>query len=216
MAFIDWILETLRDPGELIRLGGYPALGLVIFLETGAMVFFLPGDSLLFVAGLYAARGDLNLLALNALLIPLAVLGDATSYFIGAKTGPKIFNKPETRFFKPTHIKAAHAFYEKHGGKAIVLARFMPIIRTFVPVAAGVAQMRYRDFASFNILGASLWISSMTVMGYYLGRFEWIGKNIDKAIVVIVFLSILPAIVEYLKARSARAKAAPSSVDPSA
>lgn len=216
MAFFEWILETLRDPGELIRLGGYPALGLVIFLETGAMVFFLPGDSLLFVAGLYAARGDLSLLALIGLLVPLAVLGDATSYFIGAKTGPKIFNKPETRFFKPAYIRAAHAFYEKHGGKAIVLARFMPVIRTFVPIAAGVAQMRYRDFASFNVLGAALWIGSMTVMGYYLGKFEWIGRNIDKAIVVIVLLSILPAIIEYLKARSARSKAAPSSVDPSA
>jgi membrane-associated protein len=215
MAFFEWILETLRDPGELIRWGGYPALGLVIFAETGAMIFFLPGDSLLFVAGLYAARGDLSLLALNALLIPLAILGDATSYYIGSKTGPKIFSKPETRFFKPSHIKAAHAFYEKHGGKAIVLARFMPIVRTFVPVAAGVAGMRYRDFAAYNILGGTLWISSLTVMGYYLGQFEWIGRNIDKAIVVIVFLSILPGIVEYLKARSARARAAASGADPS-
>src|SRR5690606_16156141 len=117
MAFIEWILETLRDPGELIRFGGYPALALVIFLETGAMIFFLPGDSLLFVAGLYAARGDLDIFALNALLIPLAILGDATSYYIGSKAGPKIFSRPETRFFKPAHIKSAHAFYEKHGGK---------------------------------------------------------------------------------------------------
>jgi membrane-associated protein len=210
MGLIHWILETLRDPGELIRWGGYPALGLVIFAETGAMVFFLPGDSLLFVAGLYASRGDLSLLALNALLIPLAILGDATSYLIGAKTGPKIFNKPETRFFKPSHIKRAHEFYERHGGKAIVLARFMPIIRTFVPVAAGVAQMRYRDFATYNVVGAALWILSMTVMGYYLGQFEVIGRNIDKAIVLIVFLSILPGIIEYLKARAKAARTDPS------
>ena len=213
MGIFEWILDTLRDPGELIRWGGYPALGLVIFLETGAMVFFLPGDSLLFVAGLYAARGDLSLGLLLALLIPLAILGDATSYFIGAKAGPRIFNRPETRFFKPAHIKRAHEFYEKHGGKAIVLARFMPIIRTFVPIAAGVAQMRYRDFAVYNIFGATLWITSMTTMGYYLGRFEWIGENIDKAIVVIVLLSILPAAIEYFKARM---KAADPGADPSA
>jgi membrane-associated protein len=213
MGIFEWILDTLRDPGELIRWGGYPALGLVIFLETGAMVFFLPGDSLLFVAGLYAARGDLSLGLLLALLIPLAILGDATSYFIGAKAGPKIFNRPETRFFKPAHIKRAHEFYEKHGGKAIVLARFMPIVRTFVPIAAGVAQMRYRDFALYNILGASLWITSMTTMGYYLGRFEWIGNNIDKAIVAIVLLSLLPAAIEYFKART---KAADPGADPSA
>lgn len=209
MGLIEWILETLRDPGEIIRWGGYPALGLVIFLETGAMVFFLPGDSLLFVAGLYAARGDLNLFALNALLIPLAILGDATSYYIGAKTGPMIFNKPETRFFKPSHIKRAHEFYEKHGGKAIVLARFMPIVRTFVPVAAGVARMRYRDFAFYNVFGAAAWILSMTIMGYYLGRFEWIGRNIDKMIVLIVFLSILPGIIEYFRARAKAARPDP-------
>jgi membrane-associated protein len=213
MGIFEWILDTLRDPGELIRWGGYPALGLVIFLETGAMVFFLPGDSLLFVAGLYAARGDLSLGLLLALLIPLAVLGDATSYVIGTKTGPRIFNRPETRFFKPAHVKRAHEFYEKHGGKAIVLARFMPIVRTFVPVAAGIAQMRYREFVVYNVLGASLWIGSMTTMGYYLGRFEWIGENIDKAIVAIVFVSLLPAIVEYLKARARSARPGP---DPSA
>lgn len=201
MAFFEWILETLRDPGELIRLGGYPALALVIFLETGAMIFFLPGDSLLFVAGLYAARGDLDIFALNALLIPLAILGDATSYYIGSKAGPKIFSRPETRFFKPAHVKSAHAFYEKHGGKAIILARFMPIVRTFVPVAAGVAQMRYRDFAMFNVVGAALWILSMTCLGYFLGQFSWIGENIDKAIVAIVLLSLLPVAIEYLKSK---------------
>jgi membrane-associated protein len=177
------------------------------------MIFFLPGDSLLFVAGLYAARGDLSLGLLLSLLIPLAVLGDATSYLIGAKTGPRIFDRPESRFFKPAHIKRAHEFYEKHGGKAIVLARFMPIVRTFVPIAAGVAQMRYRDFVTYNVLGAALWIGSMTTMGYYLGRFEWIGENIDKAIVVIVFVSLLPGIIEYFKAR---AKAAGPGPDPSA
>src|SRR5690606_33522882 len=157
----------------------------------------------LFVAGLYAARGDLDIFALNALLIPLAILGDATSYYIGSKAGPKIFSRPETRFFKPAHIKSAHAFYEKHGGKAIILARFMPIVRTFVPVAAGVAQMRYRDFAVFNVVGASLWIASMTLLGFFLGQFSWIGENIDKMIVLIVALSLTPIGIEYLKAKRA-------------
>jgi membrane-associated protein len=210
VQFLEWILHTLKDPHVLIEAGGYYALGAVIFLETGAMVFFLPGDSLLFVAGLYAAKGSLSLLALNALLIPLAILGDATSYFIGAKTGPRLFNKPETRFFKPQYIKQAHDFYEKHGGKAIILARFVPIVRTFVPIVAGVAGMRYRDFAMFNVVGAGLWILSMTIAGYFLGQFDVIEKNLDKVVVLIVILSVLPAAFEWWKARRAVAPPAPA------
>ncbi|MBI4508563.1 MAG: VTT domain-containing protein [Deltaproteobacteria bacterium] len=181
---------------------------LIIFLETGAMVFFLPGDSLLFVAGMYAAKGDLNIALLNLLLIPMAILGDATSYTIGAKTGPRIFNRPRSRFFRPEHVKAAQDFYEKHGGKAIVLARFMPLVRTFVPVVAGVAKMPYRRFALFNITGGASWILSLTLLGYILGaRFPVLGKHIEKVIIVIVFLSILPGIIEFWKAkRRARAE----------
>ncbi len=211
MQLLEWILDTLRDPRELIAAGGYYALGLVIFLETGAMIFFLPGDSLLFVAGMFAAKGVLNILYLNLLLIPLAVLGDATSYMIGARTGPVLFNKPETRFFKPQYIKQAHDFYEKHGGKAIVLARFVPIVRTFVPVVAGVAKMRYRDFAVYNIAGASLWVISMTVLGYFLGAVEIVEKNLEKVIILIVLASILPAAYEWWKARRAPAVPAPES-----
>lgn len=205
MQLLHWILETLRNPGDLIAWGGYPALMAIIFLETGAMIFFLPGDSLLFVAGLFASRGDLDLGLLHLLLVPMAVLGDATSYLLGARTGPKIFNKPRTRFFNPEHVKTAHAFYERHGGKAIVLARFTPVIRTFVPVIAGVAQMRYRDFAVWNILGGLFWISSMTVMGYLLGQNEWVAHNLEKMIVGIVFVSILPALIGFVRERSAKA-----------
>lgn len=211
MQLIHWILETLRDPGELITWGGYPALMAVIFLETGAMVFFLPGDSLLFVAGLYASRGHLSLALLHLLLIPMAILGDALSYTIGFRTGPRIFNKPETWLFKPAHIKTAHDFYERHGGKAIVLARFMPIVRTFVPIVAGVAQMRYRDFAIWNVLGGVFWISSMTVLGYLLGQNEWVGKNLEKMIIGIVVLSILPAIVGFVRERGRTTAEAPAS-----
>lgn len=196
------LLQMLRDPGEIIRWGGYPALAAIIFAETGALAFFLPGDSLLVMAGLFAAKGDLDLLFLNVLLIPLAILGDATSYMIGAATGPKIFSRPKSRFFNPDHIRAAHAFYEKHGGKAIILARFMPIVRTFVPVVAGVAQMTYRKFAAFNIFGGALWIVSMTFTGYFLGwKFPILVQHIEKVIIVVVFLSILPGIIEYIRFR---------------
>lgn len=202
-------METLRtlkgylDPTFLIQLAGYPGLTAIVFLETGALVFFLPGDSLLFMAGLFAGRGDLNLLFLQLLLIPAAVLGDATSYFIGSRLGPAIFNKPDSKIFKPAHMQAAKDFYEKHGGKAIILARFMPIVRTFVPVVAGVAQMSYRRFASFNVVGGAAWVSSMTVAGYFLGQFEFVKKNIEAIIIGIIVLSVMPGVIAWFKARMA-------------
>jgi membrane-associated protein len=196
------LVALLRDPGPIILWGGYPVLALIIFLETGAMIAFLPGDSLLFVAGLYAAKGDLNILILIVLLSVMAILGDATSYTIGARVGPKIFNRPRSRLFKPEHIQAAHAFYEKHGGKAIVIARFVPLVRTFVPVVAGVAGMSYRSFAIFNIAGGIGWVASMTLSGYFLGSwFPDLGKHIEKVIIVIVALSVLPMVIEYIKAK---------------
>ena len=205
--FFEWVIGLIRDPGALIRWGGYPGLALIIFLETGALVFFLPGDSLLVMAGLYAAQGSLDILVLNLLLIPCAIIGDACSYYIGAKAGPRLFNKPRSRFFRPEHLHAAHRFYEKHGGKAIILARFMPLVRTFVPVGAGMAQMTYRRFAAYNIIGGAAWVLSMTVVGYVLGvRFPILVRHIEKVIVVVVLLSIMPGIIEY--ARHRRRKAA--------
>jgi membrane-associated protein len=196
------LIALLRDPGPIIQWGGYPVLALIIFLETGALVAFLPGDSLLFVAGLYAAKGDLNIVILNVLLSAMAILGDATSYTIGSKVGPRIFTRPRSRLFKPEHVKAAHAFYEKHGGKAIVIARFVPLVRTFVPVVAGVAGMRYRDFALFNIAGGIGWVASMTLGGYFLGSiFPDLGRHVEKVIIVIVALSVLPMVIEYIKAK---------------
>src|SRR5512133_3917008 len=209
MQIVEWIVNLIRDPGELIRWGGYPALALIIFAETGAMIFFLPGDSLLVMAGLYAAQGSLDIVFLNALLIPLAILGDATSYWIGARTGPHLFNRPRSRLFNPDHVRAAHEFYERHGGKAIIIARFMPLVRTFVPVVAGVAGMTYRRFALFNVIGASGWILSMPLLGYVAGtRFPILVKHIEKVIIVVVFVSILPGIVAYAKARWRAARAA--------
>lgn len=208
MELIQQLIHFIRDPAYIAELG-YPVLALIIFLETGAMVFFLPGDSLLVTAGVYAATGKLDLLVLNLLLVPCAILGDALSYTIGAKTGPMLFNKPRSRFFKPEHIATAHGFYERHGGKAIIIARFMPIMRTFVPVVAGIAGMRYRDFGVFNIIGGASWVISMTVLGYFVGLTP-LGKHIELVIIVIVFLSILPGIIAWLKSRKDGAKDTPA------
>jgi membrane-associated protein len=202
LDFFRWCLQLIREPGELITWGGYPGLALIVFLETGAMVFFLPGDSLLVMAGLYAAKGDLDIVFLNLLLIPCAIVGDACSYLIGVKLGPRLFNKPRSRFFRPEHLHAAHRFYEKHGGKAIILARFMPLVRTFVPVVAGMAQMTYRRFAAFNVIGGAAWVLSMTVIGYVLGiRFPILVRHIEKVIIVVVVLSIMPGVIEIWRAR---------------
>ena len=194
-------LKEFLDPTYLIQLFGYPGVTAIVFLETGAMVFFLPGDSLLFMAGLFAGNGDLNLFMLWLLLMPAAVFGDATSYFIGSKMGPALFNKPESKFFKPQHMKAAHDFYEKHGGKAIIMARFMPIVRTFVPVVAGIGKMPYRRFASFNIVGGVAWVVSMTLAGYFLGQFEFVKKHIELMVIGIIVLSVLPAFIAWLRGR---------------
>lgn len=208
------LLHLIRNPDEIIQLSRFPllVLGLIVFLETGAMVFFLPGDSLLVTAGLYAARGSIDLLSMNIVLVPLAILGDATSYYIGRRVGPKLFNRPRSRFFNPAHIRTAHEFYERHGGKAIILARFVPILRTFVPIVAGVGQMTYRQFASYNVIGGAAWVVSMTCTGYFLGSFferlfgVKIEHHIEKVIIIVVILSLVPGIIGFLQARRERAK----------
>jgi membrane-associated protein len=163
------------------------------------------------MAGVYAANGNLSIWALNLLLVPLAILGDATSYTIGARAGPHIFNRPRSRFFRPEHVRAAHAFYERHGGKAIILARFMPLVRTFVPVVAGVAKMRYRDFAAYNVIGATAWVLSMTLIGYGLGNtIPNLQHHIEKVVAAVIVLSLVPGLVEYARARRRAARAAAS------
>ena len=186
----------------------YLALFLIIFAETGLAVgFFLPGDSLLVVAGLMAAAGKLNVWIMLVSLFVAAVVGDTVGYLSGRKVGKAVFTRPKSRFFNPTHLKKAHKFYEKHGGKTIVLARFVPIVRTFAPIVAGAAQMRYRDFIFYNILGGALWITSMLFAGYFLGGVVEsafgikLQDHIDKVIIVVVLISILPIIIEYLKAK---------------
>jgi len=189
-----------------------PALGFwvvviacsIIFAETGLLVgFFLPGDSLLFTAGLLTSTGKLpvNIGVLLILLIVCAFIGNQVGYVIGAKAGPAIFNKPDSRVFKREHVEHAHAFFEKHGGKALVLARFVPIVRTFVPVIVGVARMNMRHFVIFNAIGAVLWAGGVTLLGFILGdRFPWVQKNLDIIFIVIVLLSVVAVLVEFTKA----------------
>lgn len=204
------IIETLLD-----KLGIFVYFGLfaIVFAETGlAIGFFLPGDSLLVVAGLFAAAGKLNLWVMWISLFIAAVIGDAVGYYSGKKIGPTIFSRPKSRFFNPEHLKKAHTFYEKHGGKTIIIARFVPIVRTFAPIVAGAADMRYRDFVLYNITGGFFWVTSMLLAGYFLGGVveqiaqSWFGvpnfkleDHIDKVVIIVVFLSILPMIIEYLK-----------------
>ena len=202
---MDWLkqlIHQLTDVETLVRVGGLTAMTAIVFAETGLMIgFFLPGDSLLVTAGVFAAAGRLDILWLNASLIMAAVVGDTVGYWIGRKAGPALFNRPRSRFFNPAHLRRAHDFYEKHGGKTIILARFMPIVRTFAPVVAGMGRMDYRRFVSFNVFGGALWVLSMTLSGYYLGQFAWVRKNIEIVIVIVVFLSILPGIVAFARER---------------
>jgi membrane-associated protein len=209
------LIDTLLD-----WLGVYVYFGLffIIFAETGlAIGFFLPGDSLLVVAGLFAAAGKLNLWIMLVSLFVAAVVGDAVGYYSGRKMGKAIFSRPKSRLFNPKHLEKAHAFYEKYGGKTIIIARFVPIVRTFAPIVAGAAEMSYKKFLAYNIFGGLFWVTSMLFAGYFLGGLvETAVQNlfgiegfkledhIDKVVIVIVFLSILPMIFEYLKSRRER------------
>ncbi len=201
MELIQEFFRTVYNVPELIRLVGLYGLIFIIFAETGLMVgFFLPGDSLLVTAGLFAARGDLDVTTLLVTLSLAAIVGDATGYYIGKKAGHTLYSRPNSFFFRKEHLLRTRQFYERHGGKTIVLARFMPIARTFAPVVAGAADMTYRRFATYNIAGGILWIVSMTLTGYFLGRvIPDIETRIHIVVAVVIFLSLLPAIIGWLK-----------------
>ena len=197
------LFHFLTDVRGLVQAGGYVALAIIVFTETGLMIgFFLPGDSLLVTAGLFAAKGVLNIVWLNVLLSVCAVAGDATGYYIGKKLGPALFRKEDSLLFKKKHLVATHEFYEKHGGKTIIIARFVPVIRTFAPVVAGMGGMSYRRFAMFNIVGGVAWVFSMTMIGYLLVTlFPATEQHIEKVIIIVIFISLLPGIIEVLRAR---------------
>jgi membrane-associated protein len=204
------IIETLLAKGGLFV---YTGLILIVFAETGLAVgFFMPGDSLLVVAGLFAAAGKLNLAILLSTLFVAAVVGDAVGYYTGARLGPRLFKRKKSFLFRPSHLQKAHAFYEKYGGKTIIIARFVPIVRTFAPIVAGAAEMPYRRFVIFNVVGGFLWVTSMTLAGYFLGsllksRFGVnLEDNIELVVIVVVLLSLLPAVIEYLKSRREKAR----------
>ena len=202
------LFHQLSDLPALIKWGGYVGVTTIIFTETGLLFgFFLPGDSLLVTAGLLGSQGFLNVYLLGALCTVAAIVGDSLGYAIGKASGPRIFTREDSLLFNKKHLYRAHQFYEKHGGKTIVLARFMPIIRTFAPVVAGAADMRYRDFIFYNILGGFLWIWSMLFVGYFLGRYvPGIDKHIEKVILIVIFLSILPGIIGWIKERRNNSK----------
>ncbi|MFG2172800.1 DedA family protein [Streptomyces niveus] len=193
------------DPGHLISTFGLIGVLLVVFAESGLLIgFFLPGDSLLFTTGLLVA-GHMYLpqpLWLVCLLVVLAaVLGDQTGYLIGRKAGPALFRRPDSRLFKQENVEKAGAFFERYGPRSIVLARFVPIVRTFTPVIAGVGAMRYRTFVVFNVIGGTLWGVGVTVLGYFLGQIDFVKTNIELILIAIVVASLLPIIIEYARAR---------------
>ena len=219
MEIINELFKSITDPTFLptfIKNIGYIGLITIIFSETGLLAgFFLPGDSLLVSAGLLAAtpisqsseETYLNIIYLIVFLIPAAISGNAMGYFIGHKAGPKLFKKEQSLFFRKDYLIKTHEFYEKHGGMTIILAQFMPIVRTFAPTVAGVAQMKYVSFFRYNVFGAIFWISSMTLIGYLLGNtIPNINQHIEKVIIIVVLLSISPGIIKFVKHKMEKRK----------
>lgn len=205
----EWI-----SPEYLIGHFGLIGILVIVFAESGLFAF-LPGDSLLFTAGLFVASGTIKqpLWLVCTLIAVAAIVGDQVGYMIGKVFGPKIFNKPNSKLFKRENLDAAHDFMEKHGPKAIVLARFVPIIRTFAPMVAGATAMKYRTFLMFNIIGGVLWGAGVTILGYQLGQFEFIKNNVEPIFIGIVLISVIPVILEVLKARKEKKKSATGSAE---
>jgi membrane-associated protein len=211
-------LRTLTTPDKLIHLLttvmtgwlGYGLLAFIVFAETGLLVgFFLPGDSLLFTIGVVAGAGQLDIVTIIVLLICASMIGDWSGYLIGRRKGPAVLNRPDSRFFKQEYLTRTQDFYDRHGGKTIIYAKFVPIIRTFAPFIAGVAQMRYPRFLAFDIFGGVGWVTSMTLAGYFLGGIPFIRANFEKVVIGIVLVSVLPLAFHALKARLSSAGPTP-------
>jgi membrane-associated protein len=200
-ALLDW-LNRVRDVRAIIAWGGYVGLTAIIFAETGLLVgFFLPGDSLIVTAGLLAATtGVFNVYLLGLLLTVASIIGNTVGYAIGRATGPRLFTREDSLLFNKKHLYRAREFYERHGGATVIIARFMPIVRTFVPVVAGMAQMDHRRYALFNIVGGIAWIWSMLFIGYVLGRYiPGVDRHIELVIIIVVALSLMPGIIGWLR-----------------
>jgi membrane-associated protein len=200
------VLASFLNPESLLDKGGLLLLGLIIFAESGLLVgFFLPGDSLLFVSGFLSSdAGDHRLPALPFVALvafAAAVIGDQVGFWFGRKVGPSLFSRPDSRLFKQQNVAKAHAFFERHGAKTIVIARFVPVVRTFAPIVAGVSEMNYRTFFIFNLIGGFAWAVGLTTLGYYLGQIDVVKDNIEIAIVAIIAISLVPVAIELLKHR---------------
>lgn len=199
------------DPDYLLNTFGVWGLLAIVFAESGLLIgFFLPGDSLLFTTGLLITTKQLDFpLWLCIVLICIAaILGDQAGYLFGKKVGPALFNRPDSKLFKQENVVKAHEFFEKYGPKSLVLARFVPIVRTFTPIIAGVSGMRYRSFITFNIIGGILWGAGVTMLGAWLGKIDFVHKNIEAILILIVLISVVPILIEFLRARSKSKKAA--------
>lgn len=199
---VKWLITDFPKPENLTKLVNYvgpfwiyAALAGIVFAETGLLVgFFLPGDSLLFACGMLAAQDVLNIFILNVVLMVAAIVGDAVNYGLGYKMGARVYSQGNLWFIKHDHLMAAKAFYERHGGKAIILARFVPLVRTFTPFVAGVARMNYGQFVWFNVAGGIGWVLSMTFAGYFLGSFEFVKVHFEKIVIGIILVSVMPIV----------------------
>lgn len=210
LLIVDFILHIDDHLAEIIANYGawtYLILFLIVFCETGLVVTpFLPGDSLLFAAGAFAASGSVNLAIITVVIFVAAVLGDAVNYKIGSIMGPAVWQKKDSKIFKLEYLHKTQKFYEKYGGKAIIIARFVPIIRTFAPFLAGVGSMNYARFAMYNVVGAALWVGSMVGAGYLFGGLPIVKNNFSMVILAIIVISILPAVIEVLRAKYGKDK----------
>lgn len=229
MEAISEFFHKLHNLQDLISWGGYAIVALIVFAETGLLAgFFLPGDSLLFMAGFLVGSGAVKppaplpqdpitgVLMLQGLLIIAGFLGNTTGYWVGSKAGPRLFNRPDSRFFRKDLLLRTQELYEKHGARIIIMAEFIPFARTFAPVVAGIAQMPYRRFMTYNVIGILFWVLSMTTLGALLGQIDLVRKHLEKAIILVVVLSVLPAIFHILKERAHRKRAAAEGADPEA
>jgi membrane-associated protein len=210
-------LRSLTNPERLIQLlstllagwWGYTALSGIVFAETGLLLgFFLPGDSLLFTVGVVSGAGQLNIVWINAALMAAVLVGDTTGFFLGRHTGPRIFTRPDSLLFKQEYVIRTKHFYDRYGGKTIILARFVPVIRTFAPFMAGVSGMHYPRFLSFSVCGGIGWVFSMTMLGYWLGKVPLVRQHFDQVVLLIIFISLLPTFNEVWKAWRGRSKQA--------
>ena len=203
MEFLELLLHLDEHLANLINQLGpltYIVLFLIIFAETGLVVTpFLPGDSLLFVIGTLSGSGFLNIWISYFTLLAAAIVGDTVNYWVGHHIGPKVFSKQNSKLFNKAYLEKTHKFYEKYGAKTIILARFLPILRTFAPFVAGVGRMDYSTFLSFNIIGALIWVTSLTFLGYFFGGLSFIKDNFEYAVIGIIIISLLPMIIEYIK-----------------